>query len=279
MSSRGLIIDGLRELAGAYDALICDVWGVIHDGVTADLSACAALKEFRSRHGPVVLLSNAPRPVSDLLLQFERLGIPEDCYDEIVTSGVAAREDIANRGGRPKIFHLGPERDRGIVTGLNIELVSAANAELILCTGLFDDELETPAMYRRELAKLRNKGLVMLCANPDYIVQRGSKKVYCAGALALEYEKAGGAVRYFGKPHPEIFARALAGARGAARPLVIGDGLETDIRGANRCGADALFIAGGIHGNEVERFETPQWHSLFKDKNLAVRAVMRRLVW
>ncbi|HKD20779.1 MAG TPA: TIGR01459 family HAD-type hydrolase [Rhizomicrobium sp.] len=286
MSNSPLLVTGLHEIAAGHDALICDVWGVLHNGVRVFDGAVDALKHFRAAFGPVVLLSNAPRPPSALLEQFAKLGVPKDCYDVIVTSGGAARADLTARAGngRLPIYHLGPERDRGVFDGLPVDCVEPENASVVLCTGLFDDEAETPDDYQDLLAALKARGLVFLCANPDIVVQRGPLLVYCAGALARAYEKIGGDVVYYGKPHPPIYQAVLAAARDAAghdivRPLAIGDGLETDIRGANAMGYDTLFIADGIHGEEIGEVTDASLARLFGKTDLKVQAALHRLVW
>lgn len=276
-----LLLEHFGEFAASYQTLICDVWGVIHNGATAHMPACAALKTFRDRGGRVVLLSNAPRPPSDLEPQFERIGVPLDCYDTIVTSGGAAREDLARRAGPGglRMLHLGPERDRNLYAGLNITLTDTAGAEIILCTGPYDDETETPDDYKDRLAEYRARELTMLCANPDRVVQRGGKLVYCAGSLAEAYEKIGGKVIYYGKPHLPIYAHVRAVAGGAPKALAIGDGLATDVRGANAAGIDVLFIADGIHGEDVSEFTEAQIDKLFAEAGVHARAAMRALVW
>lgn len=275
------IISGLREIAGDYDALICDVWGVIHNGARAFAPACEALKTFRAGHGPVVLVSNAPRPADDVKKQFVQYGVPEDCYDAIITSGSAARSDLERRskGGTIHLLHIGPERDRGVYEGLDVESVDANHASLALCTGLFDDAVETPDDYVDALAELKAKHLVMLCANPDIVVQRGGELVYCAGALAKAYEEVGGAVVYYGKPHRPIYDAALEAAKRPRRALAVGDGIATDIKGANGAGLDALFIADGIHGEEVEPFTQRHLELLLEQSDAFARAAMRTLVW
>ncbi len=280
------IISGLGAIASGYDALICDVWGVLHNGKTAFEPAVEALKHFRSGFGPVILLSNAPRPVSVLEDHFKHVGVPHDCYDAIVTSGVATRDALAIRaqGGRLAILHIGPERDRGVFEGLAIDCVDAAHARVVLCTGLYDDDTETPADYRDTLVDLKRRGLVMLCANPDIVVQRGGKLIYCAGAIARAYEAIGGEVVYYGKPHRPIYdttletARKTAG-RAIARPLAIGDGVETDVRGANCADIDVLFIADGIHGDELAEFMPDALAALMQKAGVTARAAMRALVW
>jgi HAD superfamily hydrolase (TIGR01459 family) len=273
------LLSNLSTIASDYDALVCDVWGVLHNGATAFPAACAALRNFRDRHGRVILLSNAPRPASDIEAQFERFGVPLDCYDTIVTSGAAAREDLARRHGA-KMFHFGPARDVNVYAGLPVEKVSVLDdANVVLCTGPFDDEVEGPDDYRQLLADMRARDLTFLCANPDYQVQRGGKLVYCAGALAQAYEALGGRVVYYGKPHLPIYDHVRAVAGGARRFLAIGDGLKTDIKGANATGIDALFIADGVHGEDVREFTENHMVELFEQYGAHARYAARALVW
>lgn len=280
------LIAGLREIAAGHDALICDVWGVLHDGTRAHAGAVEALRHFRSEYGPVVLLSNAPRPVSVLEEQFKTFRVPSDCYDSIVTSGAAAREELARRAHaqRLALFHLGPPRDRGLFEGLPVDCVEAEAASVVLCTGLFDDETETPDDYRVMLDGFRQHGLTMLCANPDIVVQRGTRLIYCAGAIARAYDALGGAVVYYGKPHAPIYRPVLAAAAKAAgrpieRPLAVGDGLETDVKGAAGVGIEALFIADGIHGEEIGNADPATLARLFERAGVSPKATMRTLVW
>ena len=276
-----IILSGFSQIAAEYDALICDIWGVMHNGNSPYAAACAALKKFRETRGPVVLLSNAPRPIQDVETMFDRLGVPRDSYDAIVTSGIAARTGLNERAAahRLAMFHLGPERDRGVFEGLPVDCVEAERAEIILNTGLFDDTTETPQDYIARFRPLVARGLPMLCANPDILVQRDGKLIWCAGALAGEYEKLGGQVIYYGKPHLPIYDLALAATKGARRVLAIGDGLHTDIKGANNAGIDALFIADGVHGEEVEPFTPEHLADLLDKTGTKARAVMRALVW
>jgi HAD superfamily hydrolase (TIGR01459 family) len=286
MTNPPRILNGLSEIAADYDALICDVWGVLHNGKSAHHGAVEALRQFRRAHGPVVLLSNAPRPVSVLEDQFRTIGVPADCYDAIVTSGVATREALAERSqdGVLNILHLGPERDRGVFDGLPIRCVDLEEASVVLCTGLFDDETETAENYRDLLAAMKERHLLLLCANPDIVVQRGGKLVYCAGAVARLYESMDGACIYYGKPHAPIYEltldtlREIAGHR-PKRPLAVGDGLETDIAGANRMAIDALFIADGIHGEHIPALTPAAMERFFETHQVHAPAVLRALVW
>lgn len=278
------LLSGLSRIADHYDAAICDVWGVLHNGRDAFAPAIDAMRRFKETRGPVVLLSNAPRPSDGVIALFRRLSMPLDFYDAIVTSGGAARGELQRLtdGGRTlKLFYLGPSRDNPLFEGLNVRLTSEDEAEVILCTGFFDDETEKPEDYRAILERSAAKGLPFLCANPDIVVQRGDKLVYCAGAIGRLYESLGGSVTYYGKPYAAVFETALAEARnlGPARnPLVIGDGLETDILGANRMGLDCLFIAGGIHGTELQKGQNGL-SSLFEAKGVTAAASMASLSW
>jgi HAD superfamily hydrolase (TIGR01459 family) len=275
---------GLSRIASQYDAAICDVWGVLHNGREAFAPAIDAMRRFRSERGPVILLSNAPRPPEGVSAQFERLSMPLDFYDGIVTSGGEARADLKRRtaGGRElALFYLGPSRDNPLLAGLNVRLVGENEAHAILCTGPYNDETETPEDYRQLLTRFAARGVPFLCANPDIVVQRGNRLIFCAGAIARLYETMGGETIYYGKPYPAVFQAALKEARRigkAARPLVIGDGLETDILGANRMALDSLFIAGGIHGTQLERGEGAL-AALLDEKGVSATAAMPALSW
>lgn len=283
------IIDGLCAIAERYDALICDIWGVVHNGRVPFMATIEALQGFRMARGPVVLLTNAPRPASDVKLQFDRIGVPHDCYDALITSGEGARAELERRASKDaplRIYNLGPERDRAVRENLPVMLVEADDAEVVLCTGLFDDETEGPEDYRELLQTFLARGLEFLCANPDIIVRRGDKIVYCAGAIAKAYEEMGGTVVYFGKPYRPVFDLALARARSigpAKSPLFIGDGLGTDIKGANNVGWEALFVAGGVHGVEIGGLPRDEAQTLlsalFTENAVHARWAIARLAW
>lgn len=275
------ILSGLADIASSYDALVCDIWGVLHNGHEANQQAVYALEKFRSGGGRVVLLSNAPRPKRDVEGMLSRFDVALDFYDDIVTSGIATRLDLEERSKDKtlRMFHLGPERDRGIFEGLNIESAEIGNADIVLNSGLFDDDVETPDDYKDRLAAMKARNLLMLCANPDWVVQRGGKMIWCAGALADAYEKIGGPVIYYGKPKPEIYDLVRASLPGAERLLAIGDGMHTDIKGANVAKLDALFIADGIHGEDVGDMSPRHLSELFAKAGVQARAAMRALVW
>ncbi|MDJ1157888.1 TIGR01459 family HAD-type hydrolase [Chelatococcus sp. SYSU_G07232] len=249
-------IAGLSAMAGEHDLLLCDVWGVLHDGTRAFPEAGEALSRFRQRGGTTLLVSNAPRPNGEVIDMLDRLGVPRSAYDAVVTSGDVTRTEVAARAGKP-VHHLGPPRDLPIFTGLDAPLVAPDVATYVVCTGLLDDDTETPEDYRETLAVMLAHDLPMICANPDLVVERGSKLVYCAGALAELYEAMGGRVSYAGKPHRPIYEAALRRAaeiRGApvdhGRILCIGDAIRTDVAGAAVMGLPALLVARGIHAAE-----------------------------
>ena len=277
------LISGLAELAPHYDALICDIWGVVHNGHAPFVEAAAALKRFRAERGPVVLLTNAPRTAQSVADQFHAIGVPDDCYDAIVTSGGAAREDLAARGA-VSLYYIGPERDTSLFAGLAVTRTGIADADVALTTGLVDDLTETPDDYSDILAAMKQKGLSLICANPDLKVHRGTQLCWCAGALARDYEAIGGDVIYYGKPRLPIYdiarnALKRAATGDAKRILAIGDGLVTDVRGANEAGLDVLFIADGVHGEEVEPYTPEHLSGLFASENVHALAAARALKW
>jgi HAD superfamily hydrolase (TIGR01459 family) len=276
-------VTGLADIAPHHDALICDVWGVLHNGHSVYPEAAAALERFRRDHGPVILLTNAPRLPQEVAEQFETFRVPHDCYDAIVTSGGAAHDALAamarDRNASLPLYYIGPERDLPVLAGLDVRRVDIAEAEAVLCVGLRDDLVETPEDYAGELAAIAARRLPFLCANPDLVVHRGAILSWCAGALARDYAKLGGPVTYFGKPHAPVYGAALAAAAGAKAPLAIGDGLFTDVKGANDAGLDVLFIADGIHGEEVLPYTPETIAALLARSGVRADGVMRKLIW
>src|SRR5712692_1117539 len=257
------LLDRFSAVAARYDVVLCDIWGVVHDGIAAHAPACDALMRYRADGGTVVLITNAPRPSSWVVRQLGRLGVPADAYDDVMTSGDLTRDVVAGRKG-DAVFHIGPQRDISIFDGLDVRLTPVAAADYVVCSGLFDDTKETPDDYRDLMATMRGRRLFMVCANPDLIVERGDERVYCAGAIADLYAAMGGDVLYTGKPHRPIYDAALAkaaGARGAVaspgRTPAIGDSLRTDMHGARALGIDGLFVSSGIHAAELGQRENP----------------------
>ncbi len=253
------IIRQIDEVAGRYDALLCDLWGCYHDGLRPFPEAVAALRAYRARGGIVLLLTNAPRPIDGVLRFLARIGAPEDSHDGVLSSGeVCATALRAGTHGRAMHFVGSPERDAMLIEAGGIHPAPVDEADAVLCTGLRDDRTETPEMYREEIADWVARGLPMLCANPDIVVDRGETRLWCAGALAVEMERAGGRVHYFGKPHQAVYAAALARiAEIAGRPvpparvLAVGDGIATDVAGAARAGIASVFVTGGIAAGEL----------------------------
>jgi HAD superfamily hydrolase (TIGR01459 family) len=252
-------ISGLSEISERYDMILCDIWGVLHNGVASFAEASNALVSFRRRGGTVILISNAPRPSPPIARQVLKLGVSPCAFDAIVTSGDVTVGLMEQQGG-DWVLHIGPERDLTLLdavadaSGARPKLVSLEDAQYALCTGLRNDETETLEDYETELRAMAVREMAMICANPDIVIHRGDTLIYCAGALARRYEELGGTVVYAGKPYTPIYDRALTlggQIRGAPiekpRVLAIGDGMRTDVMGADRAGLDVLFVTGGIH--------------------------------
>jgi HAD superfamily hydrolase (TIGR01459 family) len=258
------IIDSLADIAADYDALFCDLWGCVHNGIAAFPDAVAALKGFRAGGGRVVLLTNAPRPWREVAAQIERLGIPREAWDAIATSGDSARLAMYEGVVGTRVYFIGEERDLGFFGRMHlaedapeITRVPLTEAEGIVCTGPFDPHAD-PGVNRPDFLYAKTKGLKFLCANPDIVVDRGDSREWCAGALAALYTEMGGESLYFGKPHPPVYdlARRRLAEHGAPVPdsriLAVGDGIRTDIQGAQGEDIDSLFITGGLAALETK---------------------------
>jgi HAD superfamily hydrolase (TIGR01450 family) len=250
----GKRIDSFREISKGYDVVLCDVWGVVHNGVSAYPEAATALEAARDAGLSVVLITNSPRPSQSVVDQLRTIGVPDATYDRIVTSGDVTRDLIA--AGPKKVFLLGPDRDMTLFEGLGTERVGEENAEVIVCTGFFDDETETPDDYLEMLTAFAARNVPLICANPDLVVERGHRMIPCAGAVAALYNRLGGETSVAGKPHKPIYDAAIASARklhgefSLDRVIAIGDGMPTDVRGALDYGLDLLYISHGIHARE-----------------------------
>src|SRR6266571_3318929 len=283
-----MLTDHFSTLAPGYDAVLCDVWGVVHNGIVAHAEAADALARFRQQGGTAMLISNAPRPGEWVVRSLDRLGVPHAAYDGIITSGDVTRAFLAGHPGETVLL-IGPQRDHSILDGLNVAFGDVEAADYAVCTGLYDDEVETPEDYRGLLARMRERALFMVCANPDLVVERGDRLVYCAGAVADLYAALGGEVLYAGKPHRPIYDAALArnaAARGVpfatARVLAIGDSIRTDLAGAAALGIDGVFITRGIHAEELGHRDDPDLDRLgrfFAEAGVTPKAVMRQLAW
>jgi HAD superfamily hydrolase (TIGR01459 family) len=279
-------VDRLRDLIGGVDVVLSDIWGVVHNGLEAFPEACEALHTFRNQGGTVILITNAPRPADSVKRQLRKLGVADDTYDAIVSSGDLTRHYVADHQGR-KVFWLGPERDNSIYHGLDPVLAPLEDADYIVCTGLLDDETETAEDYRAMLLQARERKLPLICANPDIVVERGDRLIYCAGAIAELYREIGGEVIFYGKPHRPIYERAMALAaeqrRDQAVPLsrvlAIGDSVRTDLAGAHGFGIDCLFVTRGIHSEDFEGVDQLDPASVKELFGHPPRALMRELRW
>lgn len=286
-----MILPRLRDIASAYDFILCDIWGVVHDGESHFAAAADALIRFRAGGGTVVLITNAPRPAGPIRRQLDQLSVPRLAYDALVTSGDVTIQLITARGAQ-KIHHIGPPRDLALfaeareATGAAARLVPLHEADYVVCTGLFDDDTETPADYRATLAAMLAASQPMVSANPDIVVHRGTTLLYCAGALAQAYAAMGGQVQQAGKPFAPIYEQAmrLAGTTGNLRVLAIGDALATDMRGAKMAGIDGLFITGGIHREDLHGAGAAELSAaglghFLADSDLQPRYAMPALRW
>ena len=272
-------LSGLGQIAGDYDVVLCDIWGVVHNGQAPYKEATEALELFRSDHGPVIMLSNSPQPSVAIPASFERIGVRGEFYDAIVTSGDATIDELARRAPGPA-FKLGPERDDTLYENLELHFADIADANFITCTGMFDDD-DHPDDYTDMLTEARDAGLPFICANPDVKVRLGDRVVYCGGALAKIYERLGGEVIYAGKPHEPIYRLARAWINEmlgydvpADRVLCIGDNIFTDLLGAQQQDYDCLFIQDGLYGETSEKFK-----ALLGEHGINARYMAPNLSW
>ncbi|MGE5157219.1 MAG: TIGR01459 family HAD-type hydrolase [Gemmatimonas sp.] len=278
-------IERLRDVIDGFDVVLSDIWGVVHNGLEAFPEACEALHTYRSQGGTVILITNAPRPADSVQRQLRKLHVADDTYDAIVSSGDLTRLYVADHPGR-RLFWLGPERDNSIYRGLDAVLAPLEHADYLVCTGLLDDETESAEDYRPMMLKARERNLTFICANPDIVVERGDRLIYCAGAIAELYRELGGEVIFYGKPHQPIYERAMelaAARRGATiarnRVLAIGDSVRTDLAGAHGFGIDCLFVTRGIHSEEfegIDQFDPTSVKELFGHPP---KALIRELRW
>jgi HAD superfamily hydrolase (TIGR01459 family) len=278
------LVSGLSEIAPRFGAILCDVWGVVHNGIVPFAPAVEALTRFREGGGIVILVTNAPRPNWSVQEQLDRIGVQSAAYDRIVTSGDVARGLLAQQEGA-RVFHLGPDRDLSLYEGLRVELSSPEEAAVASCTGLIDDETEVTEDYDPILLRLAALNLNMVCANPDIVVERGDRLIPCAGALAVRYRALGGRTIVVGKPFARIYEIAMAEVAAVhgvpierERILAVGDGAATDIRGANEAGLASLFITAGIHSAEYG--SDPDRVGAFLGRSRArATGMMQRLAW
>ncbi len=281
---------GLAEIADRYDVLLSDVWGVIHNGRESFPDACEALVRFRAEKGPVILISNSPRPASDVVAQLDALKVPREAWSAFVTSGDATRALLSQRKATGRAWRIGPDRDWPLYEGLGLEFGDADTSAFVTVTGPYDDDVETPEDYRERFIGPASRGLPMICANPDRVVQRGDKLIYCGGALADLYKELGGEVLMAGKPYAPIYdlslseaSRLLGRTVDERRVLCIGDGVHTDVQGAEDHGLDCLFIARGIHGEAAMgpdgRLSAPGVDALLAAEGVKTTYAMADLEW
>jgi HAD superfamily hydrolase (TIGR01459 family) len=279
---------GLSHLPARYRVLFCDVWGVVHNGVAAFAPAVDALKRFREAGGTVVLVTNAPRPSAPIIAMLDRLGVDRAAWDAVVSSGDATRAMIAPYRGKI-IHHVGPPTlDDALYEGLDVTRGPAEVAEAVVVTDLDEDD-DTPDMYEARAALWKLRGLPLICANPDKVVEVGSNLYYCGGALADLYEARGGTVLMAGKPYTPIYEEALRLAQGVtgrqverSEILAVGDSMRTDATGAAAFGIDFLFVTGSIHAEEIDAFGTPDAdaiRALVEPTGATMVGFLPRLVW
>ncbi len=281
------IIETIDEIAEGYDAVLCDLWGCYHNGVTAYPAAMDAMRRFRQRGGTVILLTNAPRPAPSVQRFLDKIGADPASFDAIVSSGEACQRAVASGAHGDRFHYVGPDRDLHMLEDVGLAPHPLEEASAILCTGLRDDTSETPEDYAGEIAAWAGRGLTLLCANPDIIVDRGEERLWCAGALAQAYEGAGGDVLWYGKPHGPVYDRCrevlaeLGREIPDARIVAIGDGIATDVAGAARAGLDCVFITGGLAaeemGADVENPEPMRLSAYLSAHDAAPKFAMGRL--
>jgi HAD superfamily hydrolase (TIGR01459 family) len=278
-------VERLRDLVDGVEVVLSDIWGVVHNGLEAFPEACEALHNFRKHGGTVILITNAPRPADSVQRQLRKLGIADETYDAIVSSGDLTRHFVADHPGR-KMFWIGPERDSSIHRGLDPALAPLLEADYIVCTGLFDDETESAEDYRAMMLQARERKLPLICANPDIVVERGDRLIYCAGAIAELYRELGGEVVFYGKPHRPIYQRAMELAAERQRHpiklnqvLAIGDSVRTDLAGAHGFGIDCLFVTRGIHAEDFEGIDQLNPAAVKELFGHPPRALTRELRW
>ena len=247
-------VNNFSEISNQYNALICDIWGVIHNGQELFPGINECLLNFKNLNNVVILLSNAPRPSSYVSSVLDKFGFKDECYDGIITSGDLTKKSLNEKIFGENCYHIGPERDLNIFEGTNVNRVDFNNSDFIFVTGLFNDEIEDENDYLDLLNSAKEREMTLVCANPDLLVQRGDKLIPCAGLISKTYEEIGGKAVNIGKPFSPIFEEAIEMVKKNSRfdeqkILVVGDGLETDIKGANSIGLDSILVLGGLFSN------------------------------
>ena len=278
-------VENLRELVDGVDVVLSDIWGVVHNGLQSFPEACEALRNCRHQGSTVIMITNSPLLPESVQQQLRHLGVPDDTYDAIASSGDLTRRYVADHPGR-KIFWIGPDRHGSIHRDLDAPLAPLEEADYIICTGPYDDETETAEDYRGMMLRARERELTLVCANPDIVVERGDRLIYCAGAIAELYRELGGEVIFYGKPHRPIYERAmaLAGERQGhsidrKKVLAIGDSVRTDVNGARDFGIDCLFVTRGIHSEQFAGLDQLDPATVVELFGHPPKALIRQLRW
>ena len=268
------LIRGLSEVQSKYDTFFIDLWGVIHNGIELYSGAINVLEKLNNLKKRFVLISNAPRPSKSVEKYLLNLKMDKVFIKNIFTSGEAALQTLKKNTYGKKFYHIGPQRDVDLIKGFENNKTSLEKCEFILCTGLFESEVKSIDYYNELLKKYTNKKMV--CTNPDLVVHRGAQSEYCAGTLALIFEKLGGKVIYFGKPYPEIYNFCV---RGNENILAIGDNLRTDIKGANNMKFDSLFITSGVHRDEFLKCPIKDYDKILEKYKTKTNYYQKKLTW
>ena len=251
-------VNNFSEINEKYDSIICDIWGVIHNGQELFSSSVECLLKYKKIGYPVILVSNAPRPGNEIKLILKNMGLDEQCYDRIITSGDLTQTILNKKELGSRCYHIGPDRDLNVFEGVDVERVEFDDADFIFVTGLFDDKTENDESYLPLLEVGKKRGLKLLCANPDIWVQRGKDLIPCAGAISEKYKSIGGETINIGKPFSPIFDEAMVlikeiSNNTSVSTIVIGDGIDTDIKGANSYNLDSLLVLGGLFSGQKNK--------------------------
>ena len=265
-------LDHLSKIFREYDAFIIDLWGVMHNGISLNSSAMNAVRELDSNGKRIIFLSNAPRPTKKVIEFLKKMKMDEKYLKNVLTSGEAALNSLKRNEFGKKFYHLGPPRDDSLFVDIKKNQTSIENCDFILCTGLFDEEEENLKFYENLLKNFTKK--ILVCTNPDLIVHRGGEEEYCAGKIAEIFEKLGGRVIYFGKPHKEVYLSCL---KENEKTLVIGDNLKTDIKGANNMKLDSIFITNGVHKSKIKNEEFLE--KTLEEYNVSSKYFQEELTW
>ena len=248
--SKNLDNDGLQTIIDNYNLFYIDLWGVVHNGISLHDQAIEVLEKLKKMNKNFVLLTNAPRPTNIVTKQLEKMGMEKKLRDHVFTSGQAALSYLKKKYSKSNFFHIGPPKDFDLFSDfMNYKTIKIEKSRYLLCTGLFEDYFDDLNYYKTLLENHVDK--IMICTNPDLIVDKGNKREMCAGSVAMVFEKIGGEVIYFGKPYPEVYNQSINNNNNK-KVLAIGDNLNTDIKGANLLNYDSLLISNGIHKNEIK---------------------------